>query len=82
MTPERRTVLVGRKTYSVVTALDERRFDEVLALTGAVLQETNEKLAQEDRLLLACFLLANGALEIRDRLAALPEVSDPAEAPR
>jgi hypothetical protein len=73
MSSETRTVVVGRKNYTIVTPLDEERFTEVVGLIRAVLKETNERFGQEERLFLSCLLLANRLVETRCRLEAILE---------
>jgi glutaredoxin 2 len=52
------TVLVGKKTYPVLTRLDNEKFQSVLEIVRENVGEVDSSVDQEERLLLACFRLA------------------------
>lgn len=52
------SVLVGKKTYPVLTRLDEGRFEAVLEIVRENLGKIDSSVDQEERLLLTCFKLA------------------------
>lgn len=76
---QRLTLLVGRKTYSVVTSLGEERAREVSEVVRQVLDQTDPSLSQEERLFLVSMLLASQMVHLRERLEVLagPEGGDP-----
>ena len=76
---QRLTLLVGRKTYSVVTSLGEERAREVSEVVRQVLDQTDPSLSQEERLFLVSMLLASQMVHLRERLEILagPEGGDP-----
>jgi hypothetical protein len=53
------SVLVGKKTYPVLTRLDEDRFESVLEIVRDNLGKIDSSVDQEERLLLTCFKLAH-----------------------
>ena len=67
----RLTLLVGRKTYSVVTSLGEERAREVSEVVRQVLDQTDPSLSQEERLFLVSMLLASQMVHLRERLEIL-----------
>ena len=73
---QRLTLLVGRKTYSVVTSLEEDRAREVLEVVRQLLEQTNPSLSQEERLFLVSMHLSSELLHLRDLLEPL---ASPAE---
>ena len=68
---QRLTLLVGRKTYSVVTSLGEERAREVSEVVRQVLDQTDPSLSQEERLFLVSMLLASQMVHLRERLEVL-----------
>ncbi|WP_269490260.1 cell division protein ZapA [Aminomonas paucivorans] len=68
---QRLTLLVGRKTYSVVTSLGEERAREVSEVVRQVLDQTDPSLSQEERLFLVSMLLASQMVHLRERLEIL-----------
>ena len=68
---QRLTLLVGRKTYSVVTSLGEERAREVSEVVRQVLDQTDPSLSQEERLFLVSMLLASLMVHLRERLEIL-----------
>ncbi|MGC9372642.1 MAG: cell division protein ZapA [Thermovirgaceae bacterium] len=53
------SVLVGKKTYPVLTRLDEERFESVIGIVRENLGKIDSSVDQEERLLLTCFKLAH-----------------------
>ncbi len=68
---QRLTLLVGRKTYSVVTSLGEERARKVSEVVRQVLDQTDPSLSQEERLFLVSMLLASQMVHLRERLEIL-----------
>ena len=53
-----RTIMIGRKSYSVETSLDEVSWSRLVAFTDETLNKTDETLGPDRRLLLAWLNLA------------------------
>lgn len=56
--PRRVYITLGKKSYAILTRLDERRFARVTQIAKESLEGIDTANEQEERLLLACFKLA------------------------
>jgi len=56
--PRRVYVTLGKKSYSILTLLEEERFARVTQIAKESLEGVDSSHEQEERLLLACFKLA------------------------
>ncbi|HBG14934.1 MAG TPA: hypothetical protein DDW96_06405 [Synergistaceae bacterium] len=70
--PRRVFVTLGKKSYPILTRLDERRFERVLQIAKESVSGVDPSMEQDERLLLACFKLAfsieSAESKIRDLL--------------
>jgi hypothetical protein len=56
--PRRVYITLGKKSYSILTRLEEKRFARVAQIAKESLEGIDSSNEQEERLLLACFKLA------------------------
>lgn len=56
--PRRVLVTLGKKSYPLLTRLDEDRFERVLQIAKDSVVGLDPSMEQDERLLLACFKLA------------------------
>lgn len=61
-------VLVGKKTYSILTRLDEHRFNAVLKIVKEAVESVEGSVEQEQRLLLGCLKMAYEIEEATEKL--------------
>ncbi|HDQ93327.1 MAG TPA: cell division protein ZapA [Synergistetes bacterium] len=74
--PRRVYVTLGKKSYSILTLLDEKRFERVARIVKDSLSRVDISIDQEERLLLACFKLAYSIEKAENRLGELSGESD------
>ncbi|HPD97818.1 MAG TPA: hypothetical protein PLP89_05760 [Synergistales bacterium] len=74
--PRRVYVTLGKKSYSILTLLDEKRFERVARIARDSLSGIDISIDQEDRLLLACFKLAYSIENAENRLRKISGESD------
>ena len=75
--PRRVYVTLGKKSYSILTCLDEERFARVARIAKESLEGIDSSNEQEERLLLACFKLAFSIESAEGRLNQMIGDSDP-----
>lgn len=69
---ERRLVLlVGKKSYPIVTSLDEGEVQRVANLVRALMDSLDPALSQDEKLFLTSMTLSNRLLKLQDALEAL-----------
>jgi hypothetical protein len=61
-------VLVGKKTYSILTRLDEQKFKAVLSIVKEAVESVESSVDQEQRLLLGCLKMAYKIEEVTRKL--------------
>jgi len=61
-------VLVGKKTYSILTRLDEDKFNAVLKIVKEAVEGIEGSVEQEQRLLLGCLKMAYEIEEVTEKL--------------
>lgn len=66
-----KTIVIGRKSYSVETSLDEVSWSRLVAFTEETLNKTDESLGPDRRLLLAWLNLAYVTEVYEKRLLSL-----------
>lgn len=74
--PRRVDITLGKKSYSITTLLDEKRFARVAKIAKESLEGINSSNEQEERLLLACFKLAFAIESAEERLGQMIGESD------
>lgn len=62
------SLLVGNRTYSLVTSLDDDRLNEVASLLHDVISTTDARMLQDERLFLASLKLASSLVSISAKL--------------
>lgn len=79
MDSRRVSLLVGRKSYNILTPLDEESLRDVYGMVHDIAAETDPSTDQDERLFIVSMTLANELVAIsrridamNDRLAALP----------
>lgn len=61
-------VLIGKKTYSILTRLDDQKFKEVLSIVKEAVESVEGSVDQEHRLLLGCLKMAYKIEEVTRKL--------------
>ncbi len=56
--PRREYVTLGKKSYAMLTRLDRERFHRVADMVKESMGDIDDRLEQEERLVLTCFSLA------------------------
>lgn len=62
------SLLVGNRTYNLVTSLDDDRLNEVASLLHDVVSTTDARMLQDERLFLASLTLASSLVSISAKL--------------
>ena len=75
--PRRVYITLGKKSYSIMTLLDEKRFTRVAKIAKESLEGIDSSNEQEERLLLACFKLAFVIESAEGRIKKMIGESDP-----
>ncbi|MDO9509067.1 MAG: hypothetical protein Q7I97_06990 [Thermovirgaceae bacterium] len=75
--PRRVYITLGKKSYAILTRLDERRFARVTQIAKESLEGIDSSNEQEERLLLACFKLAFSIESAEGRIRQMIGESDP-----
>ncbi len=75
--PRRVFVTLGKKSYPMLTRLEESRFERVLQIAKESLAGLDTSMEQDERLLLACFKLAFSIESAESRMKELIEESGP-----
>lgn len=65
------SLLVGNRTYNLVTSLDDDRLNEVASLLHDVVSTTDARMLQDERLFLASLKLASSLISISAKLDSL-----------
>lgn len=68
MEPRHVSLLVGKRSYNILTSLDERSLREVYAVLHDAVADTNPSMDQDERLFIAAITLANDMVAISDRV--------------
>lgn len=64
-TPKKQSLIIGSKSYSILTSADEGRLLEVADMVQKMVKEMDPKLTQEERLLLSVMELAMKLVDIK-----------------
>ncbi len=75
--PRRVFVTLGKKSYPLLTRLDETRFERVLQIAKESLAGLDTSMEQDERLLLACFKLAFSIESAESRMREMIGESGP-----
>lgn len=75
--PRRVYITLGKKSYSILTRLDEERFARVARIAKESLEGIDSSNEQEERLLLACFKLAFSIESAEGRIMQIIGESEP-----
>ncbi len=75
--PRRVFVTLGKKSYPMLTRLEESRFERVLQIAKESLAGLDTSMEQDERLLLACFKLAFSIESAESRMKELIGESGP-----
>ena len=68
-------ILVGNRTYSLVTSMSDERLQKVSELLADVMAQTDPRLEQDERLFLAAMTIASSLQSIKEQLdTALKDV--------
>lgn len=68
-------ILVGNRTYSLVTSMSDERLQKVSELLADVMAKTDPRLDQDERLFLAAMTIASSLHNIKEQLdTALKDV--------
>lgn len=62
------SLLVGKRSYSFLTSLDEDRLSEVYDVLRDVVATTDSALHQDERLFISCMVLASELVSTSSRL--------------
>lgn len=65
------SLLVGNRTYSLVTSLDDERLNEVASLLHDAVAETDPRMLQDERLFLASLQLASALVSTSKKIGEL-----------
>lgn len=68
MENRRVSLLVGKRSYSFLTSLDEDRLSEVYNVLRNVIDTTDATLHQDERLFISCMVLASELVSTSSRL--------------
>ncbi|GAB6280755.1 MAG: hypothetical protein STSR0007_08540 [Thermovirga sp.] len=74
--PRRVYITLGKKSYSILTRLDEKHFARVVQIAKESLEGIDSANEQEERLLLACFKLAFSIESAEGRIRQMIGKSD------
>ena len=67
------SLLVGNRTYSLVTSLDDERLNEVASLLHDAVSNTDPRMLQDERLFLASLQLASALISTSTKLDELTD---------
>ncbi|MDR1885608.1 MAG: cell division protein ZapA [Synergistaceae bacterium] len=70
---ERRAVslLVGRKSYNLITSMEDEKLKDVYDLLREVVASTDSAMTQDERLFITCMTLANELTSVMTRLGGI-----------
>lgn len=71
MESRRVTLLAGKKSYHLLTSLDEERLKEVYEVLRGAISTTDPALEQDERLFIGCITLASELVAISSRLEGI-----------
>lgn len=77
MEPHHVSLLVGRKSYNILTSLDDASLKDVYSILHDAVAETDAAMEQDERLFLAAMMLANELSMLGDTLGRMRSLLEP-----
>lgn len=68
METRRVSLLVGRKSYNLLTTLDDKKLKRVYDLLHEIVAETDPAMDQDERLFIVCMKLASALVDTAERM--------------
>lgn len=81
MEPRHASLLVGKKSYRILTSLDEPSLREVYEVLRDAVADTDPAMEQDERLFLAAITLANELITISDSVGRMTSMIEERNGP-